>query len=440
MLVIDAEFKALIPALSEEEYAGLEANILADGCRDAIVIWNDVIIDGHNRFEICSRHNIPFQQVEREFDSREDAVIWIVRNQFGRRNISSFVRGELALRLKAAFKEKGKENQRGGQGGVLLLANLPKAIDTREELAKMADVSARNIDKVESVLASAPEQIQTAARSGDISIDRAYKVTKALEKASPEVREICIQHGTTDAQVVALCESKKNTDTVKTLLTTGYSPGGIAMAELTAWDLQGDLRASEKEHRAAANDQRIQGKLSNIQALPPQTFSVIYADPPWRYDNSGLHGAAERHCPTMAIEDIESLLERIDLCIAPDAVLFLWATNPLLPEALRVIQGWNFDYKTNFVWLKDKATTGLGFYTHGKHELLMLATRGNFQPNFRPESILDFAKGRHSEKPESVYPLIETMYPNQTYVELFAREAAERDRWTFWGAEVNAED
>lgn len=91
-LKIDKEFKTLIRPLSPKEYEQLEANILADGCRDPIVTWHGYIIDGHNRYEICRKHNIGFKVKEMSFESRDEAVVWICSNQLGRRNITEETR------------------------------------------------------------------------------------------------------------------------------------------------------------------------------------------------------------------------------------------------------------------------------------------------------------------------------------------------------------
>lgn len=91
-LKIDKEFKTLIPPLSPKEYEQLETNIIADGCRDPIVIWNEYIIDGHNRYEICKKHKIGYKVKEMSFESRDEAVVWICTNQLGRRNIAEETR------------------------------------------------------------------------------------------------------------------------------------------------------------------------------------------------------------------------------------------------------------------------------------------------------------------------------------------------------------
>ena len=92
VLKIDEDFKTLIRPLSQDEYLQLEANLLLDGCREPIITWNGVIVDGHNRYEICKKHNIPFAVQPKEFGCREEVIIWICSNQLGRRNISDETR------------------------------------------------------------------------------------------------------------------------------------------------------------------------------------------------------------------------------------------------------------------------------------------------------------------------------------------------------------
>ena len=165
--------------------------------------------------------------------------------------------------------------------------------------------------------------------------------------------------------------------------------------------------------------------------LPTGRFEVIYADPPWPYDFE-LRGAPSSHYPEMTVEDISAL----KVPAADDSILFLWATNPKLPEALDVMWKWGFEYKTNLVWVKDRF--GTGYYVRGKHELLLIGTRG--QPGVpatpdRPESVFVAPRGKHSEKPSEFYGMIEKMYPQARYLEMFARQ--NREGWTAWGNEAN---
>lgn len=169
--------------------------------------------------------------------------------------------------------------------------------------------------------------------------------------------------------------------------------------------------------------------------IPDGVFSVLYADPPWEYNNSGLGGSAASHYPTIATTDLcaMSVAERI----ADNAVLFLWVTNPLLVDGLAVLSAWGFDYKTNFVWVKDRDCYGrLGFYNYGRHELLLVGVRGSYLPadGSLVSSLIEAQKREHSRKPDDVYSIIEAMYPNGSKLELFAR--TQREGWVAWGNEV----
>ena len=190
---IDVEFQSLIPPLTYEEKKMLEESILSEGCRDAIVVWNDTIIDGHNRYEICKKHGIPFETVSREFEDRNDVIEWIIKNQFGRRNLPMHERARLALRLKPVIAEKAKEKQaeyHGNQYKSGLSQNsveVQKPIDTQKEIAKAAGVSHDTIAKVEKIEEAAPAPVVQASRKGDISVNAAYQVTKMMQEEQEEI-------------------------------------------------------------------------------------------------------------------------------------------------------------------------------------------------------------------------------------------------------------
>lgn len=168
--------------------------------------------------------------------------------------------------------------------------------------------------------------------------------------------------------------------------------------------------------------------------LPEGKYSVLLADPPWTYSNTGVDGAVDKEYPTMTIEKLCEMPVR-ELA-AQNAVMFMWTTNPILEECFPVIESWGFEYKTNFCWVKKNKKTGIGFYVRGVHELLLICTKGQMLPEYTPLSVIkEDAKG-HSKKPD-IYGLIEKMYPNQKYIELFARNNVKRKRWSFWGNEAN---
>lgn len=179
-----------------------------------------------------------------------------------------------------------------------------------------------------------------------------------------------------------------------------------------------------------------------IPALPPGKFNVIYADPPWRYSNVGLGGSAEGHYPTLSVDEIvnytdgkgKSIFDIID----DNAVLFLWAPNAFLEEGLEVCEGWGFEYKTNFVWIKQKSAYGkLAFYNFGQHEFLFIGIKGSFLPekgSLVPSVLYAEKTKTHSQKPEKMYEIIKSMYPSPCkHVEGFRRD--KRPGWEGWGDE-----
>jgi N6-adenosine-specific RNA methylase IME4 len=140
---IDPEFKALIPPLSTEELEQLEANIIKDGCRDPLVLWGEILIDGHNRHEICTRNALPFKTIEIEFESRDAAMDWMDANQLGRRNLTndqrSFLRGRRYNRTKKSMTLAGAMKGKASEE----VAEAP--INTAETIAKQHGVSERTI-------------------------------------------------------------------------------------------------------------------------------------------------------------------------------------------------------------------------------------------------------------------------------------------------------
>src|SRR6266446_172338 len=138
--VVDPEFRALIWPLALTEHAGLEASILAEGCRDALVIWKEtgILLDGHNRYEICQRLGKKFRVHELSFPARLDAKIWLIQNQFNRRNLNEYQRCELALNLKPLLAEKARGQQGARTDLSPILAKSVVPIDTRKELSKAA--------------------------------------------------------------------------------------------------------------------------------------------------------------------------------------------------------------------------------------------------------------------------------------------------------------
>lgn len=191
-IFINKELRDLIPPLSEEEYQQLEENIVAEGIRDPLVVWRqpdgrDMLIDGHNRWNISLHHaGIPFETVNKDFADMDEAKLWTIRNQFGRRNLTGFERAELALKMKPLIAKKAKENEsKGGQG-----CQISDKVDTKKELASIAGVSHDTIHKVEAIKNSGDKELVRQVRDGETTINKAYQVVKGIEPHNKNMREM----------------------------------------------------------------------------------------------------------------------------------------------------------------------------------------------------------------------------------------------------------
>jgi len=193
-LAVDKEFMRLIPPLLEEEYRQLEQNILANGkLLNPILLWDGSIIDGHNRFYICMEHGIEFEVKDMEFDSREDAKIWILENQLGRRNLTDVARIELALKKEELLKALAKERQTlGGKHKGKLMSKSStedkQSGTVRKAIAKEARVSQTSLFRYKQIMEQGSPALIEAVQSGKLKIGAAHRmlpsqIEKQLKKA-----------------------------------------------------------------------------------------------------------------------------------------------------------------------------------------------------------------------------------------------------------------
>lgn len=258
-IVVDDEFKTLIPPLQAEEREQLEANIKADGCRDPLVVWpmteyteestgvtfkySDhrvdeirvdgewrqikvwdapdgrsfdldewpcILVDGHNRHEICERLGIPYRTIEIEFSNRSAVTEWIIKNQFGRRNISDYQRGVLALKLKPVIEERARasysENvgrpKESSQISDTIIDRPVEKIRTDEAVAELANISRDTIRKVEKIEAAAPEELKALASAGEVSINLASQFVDLPDEAKEEALEEISRHEAPAKEVI----------------------------------------------------------------------------------------------------------------------------------------------------------------------------------------------------------------------------------------------
>ena len=193
-IVVNEELKAYIDPLTPEEHDALERSILAEGCRDALVLWGDVLVDGHNRYGICQKHGLPFQTVQNtRFQSMEDVHLWMIDQHLGRRSVSDFQRGVLALRKReivaerraraaAAFvagnaqAETQPEESSATAAPAAASVAPPEDLSSREAIARAARLSSSQVVMIEKIQKQAAPELVAAVKSGTISLNAAAAV------------------------------------------------------------------------------------------------------------------------------------------------------------------------------------------------------------------------------------------------------------------------
>jgi hypothetical protein len=192
-IVVNAELQAYIDPLTAQEYEALERSLLAEGCRDALVLWGDVLVDGHNRHGICQKHGLPFRTVQNSrLKSLQDVHLWMIDQHLGRRSVSNFQRGLLALRKSEiiaeqrarAFAPPTVEPAHDVPAGPAaadaaapaVASATPERLDSREAIAKAARLSSSQVVMIERIQKQAAPEVVAAVRSGTISINAAAAV------------------------------------------------------------------------------------------------------------------------------------------------------------------------------------------------------------------------------------------------------------------------
>lgn len=354
---IDPSFERLLPFLTPEEFASLEGSIKTEGCRDPIILWKGTIIDGHHRFKICSKHNIQFKTINKDFQNKEEALLWIITNALSRRNLNRFQKATLALKYKDIFSRIAKSGQ-GRRNDIYQKSG--GSFITDKVIAKLANCSHDTIQKVDFINRNATQLERERLLSGALSINTAYMNTRKRE-------------------------NRENLKSVE---------------------------------------------------FPKGSYRVIYADPPWKYQRmaSGLGtGSAGTHYPEMSFEELQEL--PIPSIADKDCCLFLWSSNAHLPQALKLIEHWGFEYKTNFIWYKKRHVMPTS-WTIPIHEILCIASKGKITPDvdtpeFYSVQQIDREVDVHSSKPFFFREMIDKMFLYGNKIELFSRSKVKG--WDTWG-------
>lgn len=203
-IVVKEELKAYIDPLTPDEHDALERSILAEGCRDALVLWGEVLVDGHNRYGICQKHGLPFQTIQNtRFQSMDDVHLWMIEQHLGRRSVSDFQRGVLALRKRDILAERHRADQAqlqkesdgeisgpadAGDEDSPPWAAAPKV--SRADMAREARLSSSQVTMIERIHKQAAPELVEAVKTGAISISAAAAAGKdELKQAAKRVRE-----------------------------------------------------------------------------------------------------------------------------------------------------------------------------------------------------------------------------------------------------------
>lgn len=272
----------------------------------------------------------------------------------------------------------------------------------RGEAARIMNVSERTVATAAKVRdAGAPELVE-AVETGKVSVSAAAVITELPKEEQVEV----VAHG--EREILQRAK---------------------------------EINADKAKIRRAQRIERIAEINKGNTELGTQTrYPIIYADPPWRYENPPIGStsrAIENHYDTMTLEDICAL--PVAKLAADDALLYLWATAPKLAECMKVIEAWGFEYRTNMVW--DKVKIGMGYHARNQHEILLIAKRGEIPPpeaGKQPSSVYREERTEHSAKPAFFAEMIEAAYPTLPKIELFCRSP--REGWAVWGNQSGASD
>lgn len=380
MINVDPEFKALIPPLTDDERKQLEENILRDGIQDPLKVWQGTLVDGHNRYEIAQAHNLEFKTVEMQFDSRDDVKIWIIKNQFGRRNLSAYDRSILALKLKPIIAAEAKERMEEGKNQYTSPPQIfgepsitPQEKKKRTEhknetdaqIAEKAGVSRETIRKVEKIEQQATPEIKAALKSGDLSINAAYNKVKQAERKQ-------------------------------------------------------DIQRQVEEIEQQAVEQ------------PDGLFDVIVVDPPWGYH--GSFDANGRRCANPYPEMTQAELKAIELPAAENCVLFLWTTHQFIWDAKELLDHWGFEYRCMLIWNKQQMGTGNLIRMQCEFCLIGLKGKPIFKDVHDVRDLIEESRREHSRKPEKFYQLVGKLCAGRK-LDYFSR--AQREGWVAYGNETD---
>ncbi|MBR7801319.1 hypothetical protein [Undibacterium fentianense] len=271
-IIINQELRDYIDPLTTHEYLALERSLLREGCRDALVLWGETLIDGHNRYAICQKHSIPFTTKQNDqFSSIEDVMLWMIDNHLARRSVSSFQRGVLALRKKEIItsRRKNKSSQeKAAEAEQVAKEPDPVSVETREEIAKVAGLSKPAVAQIEKIRKAATPELVEAVRAGTISINTAATIAslpeeqqvaavaggkKELQQAARQLRQVRQPRARKDEESTPNSENSASNETA-TELTPASGPSMNAPSIQANDSLQSELSRLRIENQALKSE------------------------------------------------------------------------------------------------------------------------------------------------------------------------------------------
>lgn len=403
----------LFPLIEGAEFEALVADVRENGIRERIVIHEGMILDGRNRYRAAVEADVlsaseeqlamekrfgsgAFFQTASQFAAfslvrQGDPLAWVLSKNLHRRHLTDSQRTAVAADL--VVLRQGQRTDLSPSGEKSRTDGLSKP-----EAAEALHVSERSIERQLGVKRDGAPELVDAVRQGQVTVATAESIAKL-----PVTKQLEVLRSADPRALSRIAREQR------------------------------ELRTAEKKERRAEREAELGARQ---RALPNKRYGVILADPEWQFgtwSEGGMDRAADNHYPTSPLEAIKA--RDVGSIAADDAVLLLWATAPMLPQALEVVAAWGFTYKSQFVWLKDVA--GTGYWNRNQHEILILATRGEVPapaPGTQFRSALAWPVGAHSEKPPFAHELAEAYFPSLPKIELNAR--ARRDGWDAWGLEA----
>lgn len=386
MFKIVQVLKDLIPPLNPDERQQLEQNCKEEGIRDPLVIAeypdengevNTVLADGHNRYAIATENGLQFDTTTKQFESLDAIKLWMIDNQKGRRNLSDWVKLELAQVKREILAAKGREKQ-GERTDLLSIMDkrLEPKHNTREEIAKDLGWSSGKLARAEKVRkhieTNEDQELRQKLRANEVSINQAYQELKEKEKA-----------------------------------------------------------AKIAERKAYIEQQKRDIEQQNLPEINSE-YDLLVFDPPWPYgrEYDPQSSRVANPYPEMSIQEIKN----IDVPAKKDSIMFLWTTHQFLRDAFEILDEWGYTYKATMVWNKEKI--GMGHWLRMQCEFCLLAVKGKPIWDITDwRDIFSEPRREHSRKPESFFNQIDSYFPYASKLEYFSRE--QRKGWSVYGNETN---